>query len=114
MSSSSANSHLPRVLAAAERLSTSLANPTLMVTLHRDLEGLKGKDGKSLARSRKQYALRWGTFTMVFAALEGFFNDALTVGPHEPGLFPSTQTSCALKATYFRRESSPTNGVSGQ
>ena len=73
--------HLAKVLAAAERLSTSLVNPTLLVSLHRDLEGLKGKDGKSLARSSKQYALRWGTFMLVFAALEGFFNDALTVGP---------------------------------
>lgn len=81
MRHATAHPHLANVLAAAERLSTSLVNPTLLISLHRDLEGLKGKDGKSLARSAKQYALRWGTFTMVFAALEGFFNDALTVGP---------------------------------
>lgn len=72
--------HLTQVLAAAEQLSASLVNPTLLISLHRDLEGLNGKDGKSLAHSSKQYALRWGTFMLVFAALEGFFNEALTVG----------------------------------
>ncbi|MDR2323276.1 MAG: hypothetical protein LBE60_16700 [Microbacterium sp.] len=80
--------HLSNVLAAAERLSTRLINPTLLISLHRDLEGLKGKDGKSLARSAKQHALRWGIFTMVFAALEGFFNDALTIGPSRTRTLP--------------------------
>lgn len=69
------------MLAATERLSTSLVNPALLVSLHRDLEGLKGKDGKSLSRSGKQNALRWGTFMLTFAALEGFFNDVLTEEP---------------------------------
>jgi hypothetical protein len=71
---------LTHVLQAADRLSASLVNPVLLVTLHRDIDGLVGKDGKPLGRTAKQYALRWGTFSMAYAAIEGFFNDALTAG----------------------------------
>jgi hypothetical protein len=68
------------VLQAANRLSTSLVNPVLLVTLHRDIDGLAGKDGEPLGRTAKQYALRWGIFSMAYAAIEGFFNDALITG----------------------------------
>jgi hypothetical protein len=73
--------HLPAVIDAANALSAGLRNPSLLVGLHRDIDGLTGKDGKSLGRSAKQYALRWGIFTMSYAAVEAFFNDVLALDP---------------------------------
>lgn len=52
-------------------------NPTLLVTLHRDIDGLRGLDGHRLGRSSKQYALRWAVFSMTYAAIEAFFNAVL-------------------------------------
>ncbi|WP_407358038.1 hypothetical protein LTA6_002629 [Microbacterium sp. LTA6] len=69
--------HLPDVVDAAHDLATGLANATLLVTLHRDIDGLHGLDGHRLGRSSKQRALRWAVFTMTYAALEAFFNDVL-------------------------------------
>lgn len=68
---------LTHVLQAADHLSTSLSNPTLLITLHRDIDDCTGRDGKPLGRSPKQYALRWGIFVMAYAGIEWFFNDAL-------------------------------------
>lgn len=82
------HSELSHVLRAAERLATSLTNPVLLVTLHRDIDGLVGKDGRPLGRTAKQYALRWGVFSMTYAAIEGFFNDALTTGAPRSRPFP--------------------------
>lgn len=73
----SSHSRLPVVLDAASALAAGLANPTLLVTLHRDIDDLEGLDGRRLGRSAKQYALRWAVFTMSYAALESFFNDIL-------------------------------------
>ena len=70
----------PKAVAAADSLAAGLVNPSLLVTLHRDLEGLVAKDGSSLGRSPKQYALRWAIFTMSYAAVEAFFNDVLLDG----------------------------------
>ena len=68
---------LPDAIHAASELSASLLNPTLLITLHRDIEGHTGIDGRPLGRSRKQYALRWAVFTMTYASIEAFFNDLL-------------------------------------
>jgi hypothetical protein len=68
---------LSAVIEAAESLAAGLANPTLLVTLHRDIDVLSGLDGRRLGRSTKQYALRWAIFTMSYAAIEAFFNDVL-------------------------------------
>ena len=57
------------------------------MTLHRDIDGLHGLDGHRLGRSSKQYALRWAVFTMTFAALEAFFNDAVR-DPSSPRTLP--------------------------
>lgn len=65
------------MIEAAESLAAGLINPTLLVTLHRDIDELHGLDGYKLGRSAKQYALRWAIFTMSYAALEAFFNDVL-------------------------------------
>ncbi|MEU8773553.1 hypothetical protein [Streptomyces sp. NPDC048606] len=73
--------HLPAVIAAAGALSAGLRNPALLVGLHRDIDGLTGKDGRSLKGSKKQYALRWGIFTTSYAAVEAFFNDVLALDP---------------------------------
>ncbi|MBN9738068.1 MULTISPECIES: hypothetical protein [Pseudonocardia] len=73
----SAHPRLPIVLEAASSLAAGLVNPTLLVTLHRDIDELEGLDGRRLGRSNKQYALRWAIFTMSYAALESFFNDIL-------------------------------------
>lgn len=76
-----AHSQLPIVIDAANALSAGLVNPSLLVSLHRDIHLLTGKDGKALGRSPKQYALRWGIFTMSYAAVESFFNDILALDP---------------------------------
>ncbi|WP_285249270.1 hypothetical protein [Pseudarthrobacter sp. efr-133-R2A-89] len=76
----SVDSNLPAAIRAASSLASGLVNPSLLVTLHRDIEKLEGKDGKPLGRSSKQYALRWGIFTTTYAAVEGFFNEALSLG----------------------------------
>lgn len=68
---------LPFVIEATEALAAGLVNPTLLVTLHRDIDELDGLDGRRLGRSTKQYALRWAIFTMSYAAIEAFFNDIL-------------------------------------
>lgn len=73
----SAHPRLPLVVDAAHSLSSSLINPTLLVTLHRDIEELRGLDGRRLGRSPKQYALRWAVFTMTYAACEAFFNSVV-------------------------------------
>lgn len=90
--SSEATSHpdLDHVLLSADRLSSSLVNPALLITLHRDVDGLSGKDGKPLGRTPKQYALRWGIFSMAYAAIESFFNDALTAGSPRNRAIPLT------------------------
>lgn len=75
-----AHQDLPRVVETAHSLSAGLVNPTLLVTLHRDIDGLHGNDGTALGRSAKQYALRWGIFSMTYAATEAFFNDVLGGG----------------------------------
>jgi hypothetical protein len=74
--------NLNRVVSAANALSAGLENPVLLVTLHRDLEDLRGKDGRRLNRSHKQFALRWAVFSMTYAAMEAFFNDV--VRGHSP------------------------------
>lgn len=73
--------HLPRVIESAQSLADGLVNPSLLVTLHRDIDKLHGLDERRLGRSSKQYALRWAIFTMAYSALEAFFNDIL----REPG-----------------------------
>lgn len=62
-------------------------NATLLLTLHRDIDALRGLDGRRLGSSSKQYALRWAIFTMAYAALEGFFNDVLRE-PSNPRALP--------------------------
>lgn len=71
------NSQLPLVVGAAHALAHGLANPSYLVTLHRDIDQLSDLDGRKLGRSKKQYALRWAIFTMAYAVLEAFFNDIL-------------------------------------
>ena len=71
------NARLSLVIAAAHALAHGLANPCLLVTLHRDIDNLHGLDERRLGRSKKQYALRWAIFSMSYAALEAFFNDIL-------------------------------------
>ena len=71
------NVRLDVVLDAAHALADGLRNPTMLITLHRDIDKLHGLDGKKLGSSKKQYALRWAIFTMSYAALEAFFNDVL-------------------------------------
>lgn len=71
------NLRLPLVVDAAHSLVDGLDNPSLLVTLHRDIDKLYGLDGRRLGSSSKQYALRWAIFTMSYAALEAFFNDVL-------------------------------------
>lgn len=78
---------LSLVIEAAEYLAVGLANPTLLVTLHRDIDELSGLDGRRLGRSTKQYALRWAIFTMSYAAVEAFFNDVLR-DPATPRALP--------------------------
>lgn len=79
--------HLAAVHEAADSLAAGLVNPTLLVSLHRDIDELEGLDGRRLGRSPKQYALRWAVFTMAYAALESFFNDILR-DPASPRLLP--------------------------
>ena len=69
---------LAPVVEAAERLAVSLRTPSLLVTLHRDINDVAGLDGRRLQGSRKQQALRWGIFTLTYSATEAFFNDVLT------------------------------------
>ncbi|WP_306912803.1 MULTISPECIES: hypothetical protein [unclassified Arthrobacter] len=83
-----AHSHLPAVIQAANSLAEGLVNPSLLVSLHRDIEKLKGKDGEPLGRSSKQYALRFGIFTMTYAAIEAFFNDSLSFDPSQTRHLP--------------------------
>ncbi|OIU87707.1 hypothetical protein [Microbacterium sp. AR7-10] len=71
------NVRLPLVADAARALAHGLANPSLLVTLHRDIDKLHGLSGRRLGSSKKQYALRWAIFSMSYAALEAFFNDIL-------------------------------------
>lgn len=71
------NARLPLVVDAAHALAHGLTNPSLLVTLHRDIDKLDGVDGRRLGSSKKQYALRWAIFSMSYAALESFFNDIL-------------------------------------
>lgn len=78
---------LPSVIKAAESLAAGLVNPTLLVTLHRDIDKLNGLDARRLGRSTKQYALRWAIFTMTYAAIEAFFNDVLR-DPASPRALP--------------------------
>lgn len=73
----SPNTQRDVVIEAAHSLAVGLRNPSLLVTLHRDIDSLKGLDERRLGRSAKQYALRWAIFTMSYAALESFFNDVL-------------------------------------
>lgn len=75
------NPHLPLVVESAHSLADGLVNPSLLVTLHRDIDKHHGLDGRRLGSSNKQYALRWAIFTMSYSALEAFFNDIL----REPG-----------------------------
>jgi hypothetical protein len=75
------------VIEAAGALAAGLVNPTLLVTLHRDIDGLSGLDGRRLGSSTKQYALRWAIFTMSYAAVEAFFNDVLR-DPASPRTLP--------------------------
>lgn len=72
---------------AANSLASGLVNPVLLVTLHRDIDGLSGLDGRRLGRSTKQYALRWAVFTMTYAAVEAFFNDVVG-DPDSPRAIP--------------------------
>jgi len=81
------NARLPFVTRAAESLAAGLANPTLLVTLHRDIDKLSGLDGRRLGQSAKQYALRWAVFTMAYAAVEAFFNDVVG-DPTSPRTLP--------------------------
>lgn len=74
----SSNTQRDVVIEAAHALAAGLGNPSLLVTLHRDIDLLSGGDGKRLGRSAKQYALRWAIFTMSYSALEAFFNDVLS------------------------------------
>ncbi len=78
---------LPDVVDAATSLAAGLDNPTLLVTLHRDIDQLSGLDGRRLGNSAKQYALRWAVFSMSYAALEAFFNDVLR-DPASPRTLP--------------------------
>lgn len=71
------NPHLPIVIKSAQSLADGLVNPSLLVTLHRDIDKLHGLDERRLGSSSKQYALRWAIFTMSYSALEAFFNDIL-------------------------------------
>lgn len=80
--------NLGHALQAANQLSATLENPVLLVTLHRDLDGLAGRDGKPLGRTAKQYALRWGAFSTAYAAIESFFNHVLTEGQPRPKVIP--------------------------
>lgn len=75
------------MIEAANSLAVGLVNPTLLVTLHRDIDGLGGLDGRRLGRSSKQYALRWAVFTMTYAATESFFNDVVA-DPVHPRTLP--------------------------
>ncbi|MEV6815673.1 hypothetical protein [Micromonospora sp. NPDC051296] len=82
-----AHARLSLVIEAAKSLAAGLTNPTLLVTLHRDIDKLSGLDGRRLGRSTKQYALRWAIFTMSYAAVEAFFNDVLR-DPTSPRALP--------------------------
>jgi hypothetical protein len=82
-----AHPRLSVVIQAAESLAAGLTNPTLLITLHRDIDELSGIDGRRLGRSAKQYALRWAIFTMSYAAVEAFFNDVLR-DPASPRALP--------------------------
>lgn len=82
-----AHPRLPDVVKASNGLAAGLANATLLLTLHRDIDGLHGLDGHRLGRSSKQYALRWAVFTMTYAALEAYFNDVVR-DPSSPRTLP--------------------------
>lgn len=81
------HSRLASTVEAAESLAAGLLNPTLLVTLHRDIDALYGLDRRRLGRSSKQYALRWAVFTMTYAAVEAFFNDVVG-DPASPRTLP--------------------------
>lgn len=70
---------LQDVIDAAGALASGLCNPTLLVSLHRDIHKLHDPDGTRLGQSAKQYALRWAVFSMSYSALEAFFNDVVNV-----------------------------------
>jgi hypothetical protein len=82
-----AHPRLLDVVKASNGLAAGLANATLLLTLHRDIDELRGLDGHRLGRSSKQYALRWAVFTMTYAALEAFFNDVVR-DPSSPRTLP--------------------------
>lgn len=63
------------VVDAACGLARSLRDPALLISLHRDLWKMSNMEIEQ-PRS-KISALRWGIFTMVYAATEGFFNEIL-------------------------------------
>jgi|GEM_PF-876062 hypothetical protein len=66
---------LEQVVDAAYRLARSLRDPALLISLHRDLWKMSNK-GIDQPKN-KISALRWGIFTMVYGATEGFFNEIL-------------------------------------
>lgn len=59
--------HLQKVLDSASTAAMSLKIPSQMIDLHREVE-----------RSARQQALRWGAFLLIYAPIEGFFNEILT------------------------------------
>ena len=63
--------NLERTLGAAERLASALRDPAMLISLHRDLGKLDS--GWADMPSKKKSALRWGIFTMTYAAIEAFF-----------------------------------------
>lgn len=66
---------LDRVSRAADDLACALREPALLISLHRDLTDLGYAWGQT--PNKKKAALRWGIFTMTYAATEAFFREAL-------------------------------------
>lgn len=66
---------IEKVVDAANRHAELLREPALLISLHRDIGKLPS--GWADESGKKEAALRWGIFIMIYAATEGFFNEVL-------------------------------------
>lgn len=66
---------IEKIVDAANRHAKSLREPALLINLRRDLKKLP--HGWADEPGKKQSALRWRIFVMIYAATEGFFNEVL-------------------------------------
>ena len=81
---------IEKIVDAANRHAKSLREPALLINLRRDLKKLP--HGWADEPGKKQSALRWGIFVMIYAATEGFSMRCLKI-LSKPGSYRLTPTN---------------------